>query len=128
VGADVVRTVRKAASGRCNRSGGLDPTGVLEQGMGTLGFPRNVGGPVVSRPQHPDGGQPERTQPLAARVRARRGAERRQAQGGYRQAKATKRGGMDGGMSEQRVVLWKQGNPGPRETLWKEGAAEAWHR
>ena len=63
MGADVVRTVRKAASGRYNRSGGSDPTGVEEQGMGTPGFSRNVGGPVVSRLHHPDGGQPEFSAP-----------------------------------------------------------------
>ena len=128
MGADVVRTCTEGSIAPLQTVWRLDPTGVEEQGMCTLGFPRNLGGPVVSRPHHPDGGHPERTQPLAARARARRGTERRQARGGYRQAKATKRGGMGGGKSEHRVVLWKQGNPGPRETRWKEGAAETWHR
>ena len=95
--------------------------------MYTPGFPRNVGDPVVSSLKNPDGGH-RNTQPLVHRVRARRGAERKQAQGWYRQTKATKRGGTDGGKSEHRIVLLKRGNPGPRETPWKEGDAKSWNR
>jgi hypothetical protein len=95
--------------------------------MCTLGFPRNVGAPVVSRPDDPDGATGI-TRSRAGRARARRGTERKQALGGYRQAKATKCGGTDGGQSEHRVVLQKRGNPGPRETPWKEGDVGSWDR
>ena len=30
-------------------SGAIEPAGVGEQGIGTIGFPRNVGAPVVSK-------------------------------------------------------------------------------
>ena len=95
--------------------------------MCTLGFPRNVGEPVVSRLDDP-GGATGMYRPQADRARARRGSERKQALGGYRQTKATKCGGTNGGQSEHRVVLWKRGNPGPRETPWKEGDAGSWNR
>ena len=95
--------------------------------MCTPGFPRNVGGPVVSCLEDPDGGH-RMTQPPARDARARRRAERKQAQDRYRQAKATKCGGTDGGKSEHRIVLWKRGNPDPWETPWKEGDAESWNR
>ncbi len=39
----------------------------------------------------------------------------------YRQAKATKRGGMGGRKSESLIVPMKQGNSAPRETLWRKG-------
>jgi hypothetical protein len=40
----------------------------------------------------------------------------------YRQAKATKRGGMDGRESERPIVLVKPGNR-PAGTRWREGDA-----
>jgi hypothetical protein len=128
VGADVVRILY----GRQHRGAVIGlacsiPPGSKEQGMCTPGFPRNVGDPAVSRLKDPDGGH-RMTQPLVHRARARRGAERKQAQGRYCQAKATKCGGMDGGKSEHRIVLLKRGNPAPWETPWKEGDAESWNR
>ncbi len=47
--------------------------------------------------------------------------------GWYRQAKATKRGGMGGEESERLIVPLKRGNHA-HETPWREGGAERWNR
>ena len=64
--------------------------------MHTEGFPRNLGGPLVST-----------------------------GEAWYRRAKATERGGMGERESEYLIVPEKQGNP-PQGTLWREGGTELW--
>ena len=111
--------------GAVNWPGAFGPAGVRERGMRTLGFPRNLGGPVVSVPVRRPGVRLETSRPLHA-APAGRGSEQG-VQGRYRQAKETKRGGTDGRESECLVLLLKRGNPS-QGTPRREGGTGTWNR
>jgi len=72
----------------------VGPAGVGEQGRGTVGFPRNVGDPVVSTLDPERGNRSRAQKPLARGVARHAAGSEASVPGGYRQAKATKRGGM----------------------------------
>jgi hypothetical protein len=112
-GADAV----KGAEGRVvapQRPGAHDPAGVGEQGTLTSGFPRNLGGPAVFSAAPGRRYRVTNSRP-AAGAPGGHGSETR-VRPGYRQAKATKRGGTGDGESERPIVLATRGNrpEGPR--------------
>jgi hypothetical protein len=84
-----------------------------ESGACVRGFPRNLGGPADLR-HTPTGRAP--------------GEESPGTKGRYRQAKATKRGGMDGRKSEQPIVPRESGNPpqGTRRGKGLPGSRNRW--
>ena len=94
-----------------------DPAGVVEQGQGTPGVPRNVGAPSVSTDMPGSGtGTPTPRSPRPC-VRPM-GANT--TQGWYRQAKATKCGERDGRESERLIVLLIPGNHSEGPGVGKE--------
>lgn len=87
-----------------------DPTGVREQGMWAWGSPRNLGDPVVSADSSVVGEATIQRTPAQVRSADAPGRYEQRALGRYRQAKATKRGGMSGRKSEQLVIAEKAEN------------------
>jgi hypothetical protein len=103
------RAVEEVEPGACG------PTGVVEQGMCTLGSFQEPGRPGrlhgESRqgqpaPQTPGPSGPRRGPTGAASGRSTKASP----PAWYRQAKATKRGGTGGRESEHPIVPWKPGN------------------
>jgi hypothetical protein len=112
-GADVViRTEGRVAAPRW--PGACDPAGVGDQGTFTSGFPRNLGGPFVFSVDPGGRYRVTNSRPVAD-ASGGHGSETR-VRPGYRQAKATKRGGTGDGDSERLIVLMTRGNrpEGPR--------------
>ena len=101
--------------------GVIGPAGVEEQGIGTIGFPRNVGDPVVSTLIIGSGRCLTQTSrpPVGVGPCGRYEGRRKE---WYRQAKETKCGGMSGRESEHVTVPRKAGNR-PNGTRWREGRA-----
>jgi RNA-directed DNA polymerase len=93
------------------------PAGVEEQGTSTWGFPRNLGIPVVSTTRAGQGATGEENPGPVASARPSGGSglhgrtRSTASPSWYRQAKATKRGGMGGRDSEHPIVPPKRGNP-----------------
>jgi hypothetical protein len=104
---------RKAASRRRNGLAPAVPPG-SESRTRSRGFPRNLGGPVVSAANPGGRYRVTNSRPVVGALDGR-GSETR-VQPWYRQAKATKRGGRGGGESERLIVLLTRGNrpEGPR--------------
>ena len=94
--------------------GACEPAGVGERGTFTLGFSRNLGGPSIFSADPGGRYRVTNSRPMAG-ASGGRGSETRM-RPGYRRAKATKRGGTDGGESEHLILPTKRGNrpEGPR--------------
>ena len=115
---------------RCGFSGGRvvapgavgreDPAGVGEQGIGTLGFPRNVGDPVVSKGKPGGRYRVNNSRPNVAAL-GHAGAKV-ECDLGTGRTKETKRGGKGDRKSEPLTVPRKRGNR-PDGTPWREGEA-----
>ena len=112
-GADVINSTEGRVAAP-QWPGARDPAGVGEQGTLTSGFPRNLGGPFAFS-ANPGGRYRVTNSRLVAGAPGGHGNETR-VQPGYRQVKATKRGGTGDGESERRIVPGKRGNrpEGPR--------------
>src|ERR1700751_1603769 len=100
---------RCSSRGRQHRSaekaGRGGPTGVEEQGMSTLGFPRNLGDPVVSARYPARGGSREKQGPWPAVAALGHRRERStSAKSGTAKRRQTKCGGMGGRESERPTV------------------------
>lgn len=93
----------------------------------TPGFPRNLGGPDASPKSIPGGDLGDSIPQARARCASRPRESEGGALQGYRQAKATERGGKGVGKSEPSIVPGKPGNR-PHGTRWREGTARAWNR
>lgn len=109
---------RRAGRSRIKRGG---PGGVREQGERTLGFPRNLGGTVVSVSynEQPAGAGRSIPRPADARVHRPTGSnlwtEER-----YRVARETGASGKNDSGQSISIVPTKQGNP-PQGSLWRDG-------
>jgi len=117
-GADVVYTTEGRVAAP-QRPGACDPAGVEEQGTLTR-VPQEPGRPLrllgKSRREH----RVTNSRPVAG-ASGGHGSEQR-VRPGYRQAKATKRGGTGDGESERFIVTDEAGEP-TRGTPWREGGA-----
>src|SRR5262245_8120780 len=88
----------------------VGPAGVREHGIGTGGFPRNLGRPAVSASTiSGSGGWPDRNTPGPKPASGLAGANTG-ARGSNRTAKETKWDGKDGRESERSIVPVKPGN------------------
>ena len=85
----------------------------------TPGFPRNLGGPDASPKSIPGGDLGDSIPQARGRCASRPRESEGGAPQGYRQAKATERGGKGVGKSEPSIVPGKPGNR-PHGTRWRE--------
>jgi hypothetical protein len=110
---------RKAASRRRNGLASAIPPG-SENGARSRGSPRNLGGPAISSASPGRRYRVTNSWPVVAAPGG--GGSETRVQPGYRQVKATKRGGRDGGESERLRCTDDAGEPS-RGTPPREGGA-----
>ena len=112
-GADVVN-VTEGRVATPQWPGVRGPAGVGEQGTLTYGPPRNLGGPAI--PSVSPGGRYRVTNSRPVVAAPGGGGSETRVRPGYRQVKATKRGGTEGWESERFILPLTRGNrpEGPR--------------
>ena len=101
--------------------GVIGPAGVAEQGIGTMGVPRNVGDPVVSA-RNPGGmGHPgDQCVPVHRRLSlAACGSQSQASLRGTAKRRQRSAAGRAAGSRSALIVLLKQGNS-PWRTLWRK--------